>query len=342
MSSRSSHQRPGDELLAGTTLLCSLPDGVVVCDRAGIVRFINPAGARLLKIDADAFLGRKIVDLPYMAMMQVRNLREMRQASINDIYVQIDITPVQGRDDNQIGSLIVYRDITREVAARDDLKIVISYGIGEQLPAIGGYAELLVRELVGPLNEQQRECLHVIRNNIARLRNLRSDLMTLFAIDTSVRGCEKVDRAAAIKEVTQRLERRFTERNITFSVDIADPLFVLATDYALNQIISGLLESACDYTRPGGQVCLHAAVADGQVRFDVSSTDVWPEHWAQEWIFRRSFYEFSPLYADAASSGLSLAIAKELVELHGGRIWFESAQGQGSTFSFTLPIGDVG
>jgi two-component system phosphate regulon sensor histidine kinase PhoR len=104
----------------------------------------------------------------------------------------------------------------------------------------------------------------------------------------------------------------------------------------LEQVLVNLIHNAVKFTRPGGLVVLAAQAESDFVRFSVSDTGAGIPAEELERIFER-FYK-----ADRARSGggtgLGLSISRHLVEAHGGRIWAESTEGQGSTFYFTIPI----
>ena len=107
-------------------------------------------------------------------------------------------------------------------------------------------------------------------------------------------------------------------------------------------LIFKLLDNACTYTLQGGHVELSARCEHGSIRIDVQDTSIGLSEMGKPYVFTRFFYDhYNPLRGKvqySSGTGLSLAIVKRLVELHGGLIWFESTEGQGSTFSFTLPV----
>ena len=108
-----------------------------------------------------------------------------------------------------------------------------------------------------------------------------------------------------------------------------------ADERKVKQILFNLLSNAVKFTPPGGRICLRARPVQDAVEISVSDTGVGiaPEH--QERIFE----EFQQVPgASSEGTGLGLTLTRKFVELHGGRIWVESAAGAGTTFSFTLPV----
>jgi PAS domain S-box-containing protein len=143
----SNQPHPDSELLAGTTILSSLPDGVVVCDLEGIVRFINPAAARLLGIDVNFFLGRSAADLPGNLELNQHNADCILNAVVQDARLRFRITPVWSLVEQhvQTGTMIVFKERPPEI---DDIFRLMSSVISElrtPLTAIRGFSELLLR-----------------------------------------------------------------------------------------------------------------------------------------------------------------------------------------------------
>jgi signal transduction histidine kinase len=104
------------------------------------------------------------------------------------------------------------------------------------------------------------------------------------------------------------------------------------------QILSNLLSNAYRYTPAGGAITLSVHAADSSIQVDVADTGIGIAEEDQERIFERFFRVDHPTVNQQPGTGLGLPIVKSLVEMHGGRIWVQSGVGQGSTFSFTLPV----
>ena len=105
----------------------------------------------------------------------------------------------------------------------------------------------------------------------------------------------------------------------------------------LRQVLVALFENAGKYSRPTGQVTIRAWSGDGLIRVDVQDNGVGIRAVDQPMVGTPFFRGESPL-KEGRYGGLNLAIAKMLIALHGGQLWFESTEGEGSTFSFSLPI----
>jgi len=128
---------------------------------------------------------------------------------------------------------------------------------------------------------------------------------------------------------------------MTFTLDIpADLPPVLGDAERVQQILANLVRNGYIYTPPGGEVQIHMKALDGEVQVDVVDNGIGILSENQHRIFERFYRGDDPLVLASAGTGLGLAMAKTLVEMHHGRIWFASAgvSGEGSVFSFTLPV----
>jgi signal transduction histidine kinase len=135
------------------------------------------------------------------------------------------------------------------------------------------------------------------------------------------------------------LESAFHDRGIDLQVDVpVGTPDVLADPARIDHVFSNLLTNALKFTAPGGKVCISAETEDDSVRFVVEDTGIGIPAELHGRIFERFFR--IPRQNQPPGAGLGLAIAKEIVEAHGGQIAVKSVEGQGSRFSFTLQRAD--
>jgi signal transduction histidine kinase len=348
MSHTANQPSPNSELLAGAATLCALPDGIVLCDRAGIVRFINPAAARMLEIDADLSVGTPITDLPGgVALQQGGTIQRVSLDTPHrdERVLHVQVSAIHSAEDvrKQIGSVVAYRDVSREVRRERDLISALSYEFRSQLSSIQASTRLLRLLLEGTLTEQHLQIVAIAERNSSNLLGVLNGLLDLYRLEAGLVRLrrEQVDIAALIHEVAGGLENQVAKGNLALTIELAEQLPAVLADYRLvHQMVFNLLDNACKFTLPDGRVEVRARATDGQLYVDVQDTGVGISTSAQPWIFKPFFRAYNPLRDEVGGYGLGLAIARQIIELHSGRIWFESSEGQGSTFSFTLPLGE--
>ena len=214
----------------------------------------------------------------------------------------------------------------------------VSHELRTPLTAIKGSMEGLMDGIL-PANEETYQQIHAEAN---RLNRLVDDLQELSRVEsrTYELDIQPVDLSLLVKAVTKRLRMQAESKRISLDVDLSPDLpHVLADEDRAVQVLTNLADNALQYTPEGGKVIISGKRINGEVQISVRDTGIGipPEH--LEHIFDR-FYRVdkSRSRQTGGGSGIGLTIARALIEAQGGRIWAESAgEGQGSTFSFTIP-----
>jgi signal transduction histidine kinase len=250
---------------------------------------------------------------------------------------------------NAMASAIQSRD--RELASvnealqkanriKDDFSAAMSHELKTPLHAIRAYAQLLLEEIDGPITQTQRKDLDAVLGAGDHLLNLIEAILRYSALEAGGTPPQigEVDAAVVVEQARQNVEHLARSKGLPIATHADGKATVRADETMLRQILINLLHNAIKYTDQG-QVSVTTSAADGQVLFAVADTGPGiPPGDAREIFepFRRA--------GDAARReidgiGLGLAVVKRYIDLHGGRIWFESAPGRGTTFYFTLPKG---
>jgi signal transduction histidine kinase len=222
------------------------------------------------------------------------------------------------------------------VRARDEVLRVVAHDIGNSLSAVKIHALVLERTLPAGDGEARKRT-GAIRDLTAQMDRLRQDLLDVAAIEAGRLSVEPVplDPGEVVGEAVAALAGLAAEKGVSLSASVAPGLPRVPADRErVLQVLANLGGNAVKFTPPGGRVELRAEVEDGAVR--VSCTDTGPGIAADDLphVFDRFWQARSTRRAGA---GLGLAIARGIVEAHGGTISAESTVGGGSTFAFTLP-----
>ena len=215
----------------------------------------------------------------------------------------------------------------------------VSHELRTPLTAIKGSMEGLMDGVLPAANETYRQ----IHAEADRLNRLVDDLQELSRVEARAYELDirPVEVSSLVRTVTKRLSPQAEPKRITLDLELAPDLpHVLADEDRAVQVLTNLTGNALQYTPEGGRITITAKRIGGEVQIAVRDTGIGipPEHLSQ--IFDR-FYRVdkSRSRQSGGGSGIGLTIARALVEAHGGRICAESAgEGQGSTFTFTLPI----
>jgi signal transduction histidine kinase len=231
-----------------------------------------------------------------------------------------------------------------EVASKhkSDFLANMSHELRTPLNAIIGFTQVLQQKLFGSVNDKQEEYLEDIRSSADHLLALINDILDLSKVEAG-----QVELEVAPFSLREALERgvvmireRAMKNGVGVRLEFDAGLDLLEGDERrIRQVLFNLLSNAVKFTPQGGQVDVSASRQNGEVVVAVTDTGpgIAPEDQG------RIFEEFQQAKSDGngerpEGTGLGLALSKSLVELHGGRIWVESQLGQGSTFTFTLPL----
>jgi signal transduction histidine kinase len=219
---------------------------------------------------------------------------------------------------------------------------MVTHELRTPLTSIQGYAELMLED--EQISGEERESLAIVKKNADRLLGLINDLLDLSRMEAGRLDLHRtsLDLARLIPEVAGSLRPLIEAKRQRLRLDVGEALpAVWADQDRVTQILTNLISNAHKYTLVEGNITVAARRDDGFVRVDVSDTGIGLSPQDQAQLFTKFFraHERSP--QAGGGTGLGLVICRLLVELHGGRITVSSAPGQGSTFSFTLPAGEV-
>jgi PAS domain S-box-containing protein len=355
------------ETTKNRSILEGIADGVLVADAEGQVILFNAACERILGLQRDRVLGRAITEFVGIYGMAGRALIEaitrwsldpgayrpgeafsQRLELEDQRVISVTLAPVMTGEE-YLGSVSLMRDITREVEVdrlKSEFVTNVSHELRTPITPIKGYADLLLKGMVGPLEPSQLKLVEIIKSNADRLKMLVDDILDISRVESGQLEMSKraLDLSEIINEVVDILRTQMTQEdkplNLVNNVAASLPS-VWGDQERITQIIMNLADNAFSYTPAGGTVSFaaHLDEARREVVLEVSDTGVGipEEHHAR--LFDRFFRGENALVMATAGTGLGLSIAKQLIEMQGGRIWLaRSAEGQGSTFAIALPV----
>ena len=217
----------------------------------------------------------------------------------------------------------------------------MSHELRTPLNAILGFSEVLAERMFGEVNEKQAEYLQDILSSGRHLLSLINDILDLSKVEAGRLELElgRFHLPTALDNALTLVRERATRHGITLTQTVDERVGdIVADERKVKQILLNLLSNAVKFTPEGGRVGLTATAAEDVITIAVSDTGIGIAPEDQAAIFE----EFRQVGREDArkqeGTGLGLTLAKKFVELHGGRIWVQSQVGQGSTFSFTLPV----
>jgi PAS domain S-box-containing protein len=347
-------------------ILEAVADGVLVTDARRQITLFNASAEQILGLNRSDILGQSLEHFTGLfgraAQSWVQTIRTWSEdpdsyqpgdtyaeqiTTDNRHVVAVHLSPVRLRDDF-LGTVSIFRDITHQVEVdrlKSEFVATVSHELRTPMTSIKGYVEILLMGAGGLLTDQQVHFLQIVKTNTERLAVLVNDLLDVSRIEAGKvdLSLQALDMEPIVDVVIHMLEERMKdeERPMTFSKDIPTDLpLVLGDPERVRQIIDNLLENAYQYTPSEGKVVVKIRAVNGEVQVDVRDNGIGIQPEERNRIFERFYRGEDPLVLATSGTGLGLPIVQTLVEMHKGRIWFESSgvSGEGSTFSFTLPL----
>lgn len=354
------HQQ--EEATKSQAILASIADGVVVNNTEGRIILANPAAKRILGAPGEQLINQNFEDLfsafsaqgreeAVAAMETLLSTCDPELTKAFNMILEVDnrvinahLAPVLTEEDDFLGVVTIFRDITKEVEAdraKSEFVSTVSHELRTPMTTIKGYTDLIYAGAVGPINAEQKRFLGIIKKNTDRLTALINDLLDISRVETGRLRFEPrpLQIGGVIADVINALAGQAEAKQQTLTFEVVGGLpKVMGDRDRLNQVLTNLVCNAIRYTPGGGEVQVRAYLVEGAVRVDVRDTGIGLTPEDLGCIFERFYRADHPLVQEASGTGLGLSIAKMFVEMHSGRVWVESRIGEGSTFTFILPI----
>jgi PAS domain S-box-containing protein len=326
-------------------------DGVFLIDGRGVIRFWNAAAVAITGVSADLVLGRPVDEVlpgwseiaPDIPVARYPGATEDPAKTIpfdvrgNELW--LSISGVEFAD----GTVFDFRDVTAQRVIdelRDEFVATVSHELRTPLAAIYGASETLrQRDHLDP--EDQEGLLRVISQESERLARVVEEILLAGRIDSQQLKLveSRVDAVELAEDVVATMERH-ARNGVSFALVKPPSLPALRTDPdKFRQVLINLIDNAVKYSPEGGVVEVTLEPRNGHLSVAVRDQGLGIPAHDQRLIFDK-FYRVDPnLTRGVGGTGLGLYVCRELVRLMGGRIWVESAHGEGSTFFVDLPLG---
>ena len=350
-------------------------DCIVTLDAKGRILDFNPAAEKTLGYSLDELVGRQLSKLflsEEMSERQLRNLRDYQEQGQGSMLgkrvetlvarkggaafvAEMSIQPVPLKNDLMF--TVFLRDVTARHQAEEELRryseelersnddleqyaSIISHDLIAPLRAVTGFCDLLKRDYGGQLDDKADEFIQFIVDSARRMQALIDDLRTYSRVTTNKKPVERLDCQAVVHAAMDNLEVEILESGAKIVCDTLP--VVIADKTQLIQIFQNLISNAIKY-RADRPLEIHISADKSKDEWILSVRDngIGFDSAQSEHIFEI----FQRLHADEeqySGTGIGLAICKRIVQRHDGQIWAESRKGEGSTFTFTLPIEPAG
>ena len=332
------------------TVMHVLTDGVIILNKAGEVKLINPAAARLLHTTEDKAMHRTFVQAArdhriaeVWSRCQASGEEEVAAVELGPTqFVRVGVTPLIRRVGR--GYLVMLQDLTqvrRLQTIRQDFISNVSHELRTPLASLRALVETL-RDSALDDPPAARHFLDRMEIEVDALTQMVEELLELSRIESGHVPLQlnPVLPSAAIAPAVDRLRPQAERKQLVMEVDVPRELPLVLIDAGrIHQVVTNLVHNSIKFTPSGGKISVRATADEQKVVICISDTGIGITPNDLPRIFER-FFKTDRSRA-VGGTGLGLAIAKHIVQAHGGAIWAESMEGQGSAFYFTLPLAEA-
>jgi PAS domain S-box-containing protein len=344
-------------------MLDGMGEGVAMTDNGDKITYLNPAGAQILHLTPKEARGRRWMEVAgHPTDLQGKPIAEKDRGSAHALeggkpftvtyrYTRPDGTTFASiataapviHEGTQIGAITVFQDITDHVEIereRSELLSIASHQMRTPLTVIRWIAEMLLRGDVGKISREQRKQIANLKETSDRLGSLLNDLLNVSRLESGklTATAAPTDLTALLKKAAEDVAPLAAEKKQKLDVKVPRLPKPSIDGRLIAEATTNLLSNAIKYTPEGGRVTLKAELRDVDVLISVRDTGIGIPAAQQANIFRKFFRAENAVDSGAEGTGLGLYVVKQIVELSGGTLTFESVQGKGTTFFYTLPL----
>lgn len=344
------------------TIINRMGDAVIGLDADNYILFANEKAVELIGKQKQQLIGQYAPDIAshnnvfhkiYKAFKTEaeQNAGYVKIGNENEYYYSIEVIPVHQNKDEEmnqeahLGNIITLKNVTKfhELdQAKTNFISVVSHELKTPISSINMSLRLLSDERIGNLNEEQKELVSNIEKDVTRMKRTTSDLLDLSKIESGniQLNMEDVIPGDLLEYAYETMLMQANQKDLQIELRIENALPKIQADSKKTVwVLVNLISNAIRYTDSGGTITLNTYRDKDQdyIRFSVEDTGTGIADEDLEKIFEK-YYQVDTTQKDRFGSGLGLSIAREFIHAQGGEIWAESSLGEGSRFSFILPI----
>ena len=346
-------KRAEEEKNKTESIITSLTDGLLVFDKEDRLTLINPQTEEFFNVKLERIAGQLIPELakneqlkPLMDLLgsEIKKLSREELEVGDNFVLEVSTIPLTTNEE-KIGNLVILHDVSREKMIehmKTEFVSISAHQLRTPLSAIKWTLKMLLEGDLGEITPEQRDFIEKTYQSNERMIALINDLLnvtrieegrylykpTLISVETIVESVIKSYREE-IEKRNIKLELKKLKKNIPkVMVDVEK----------IELAFQNLLDNAMKYTPTGGEITVALSQEKEEAIVSVKDTGVGIPEDQQKRVFSKFFRGANVIRMETEGSGLGLFITKNIIEAHGGQVWFKSKEGKGTTFYFSLPV----
>jgi PAS domain S-box-containing protein len=341
------------------SVIDSLDDGIIVRDLVGCIIHVNRAMAYLMNVSRQKIIGNTLQDsidneeiISFIERNQLngnsftqKNLKVTLKQFGGEKIVLISYLPLLSPEESVLGSIIIAKDITAAKMAQQnqsDFIAHVSHELRTPLTTIKSYVEMLMDDEISDGNTKI-DFYNTINDEANRLSRLINNLLNISKIETGslIINKDMIKTREFFEDIVQSIKPQAISKNINLESIVPDKVSALVVEKDLLRVsILNILGNAIKYTPAGGSITFKSEEDDSHVTVDISDTGYGISEEELPHIFDKFFRSSEEKIKKHTGNGLGLALSREIIRLHGGKIDVISNLGQGTHFTLKLPKED--
>lgn len=330
-----------------------LPLGLLFFNKENKLSLINSQAEDFLNVKAKKIIGKSILELTKFPKLKslfslfgkrIKKIFRRELQIKKNLILEVSCFPIL-RKGKKIGTLIILDDISREKEierAKVQFISLVAHQCRTPLSAIKWGLKILLEGEMGKLNKKQRDLLGKIYHSNERMIALIKGLSIVARIEEGKYICKPtfLQTEKVIQSVINSHKKEIKERGIEFKFEKPEKKLprVFGDVAKLKLAVQNLLENSLSYIKVGGKVTISLKARKKEIGFKIKDNGVGIPKNQQKKVFKKFFRGANVIRMETEGAGLSLFITKNIIEAHGGKIWFESEEGKGTIFYFTIPV----
>jgi two-component system sensor histidine kinase VicK len=334
-------------------IITNFADGLLVFDKENNLSLINPQAENFLKIKTQEIIGKSISELAKISTIQpltnllgreIEGIFRKELPLTENLIIEVTTIPLI-RETEKLGTLVILHDITREKIIerlKTEFVSISAHQLRTPLSAIKWSLRMLLDGDIGRLTEEQEEFIEKTYKANEKMINLVNGLLDVTRIEEGryVYRPQLLQLEEIVRSVIKSLQEEIKKKEIKFKFEKPEGKLpkVKIDKEKIGLAIQNLLDNAIRYTPKGGGVTVSLKCVKNKIEVSVKDSGIGIPKEQQSRVFSKFFRGSNAIRVETEGIGLGLYITKNIIEAHGGQIWFKSKEGKGTTFYFTLPI----
>lgn len=346
-------QKAEEEKDKTLAVITNLADGLLVFDKENRLSLINPQAEKNLRVEKGEVVHKSIGELkgfPNLGSLlalvgdDIKGIFRKEIKIDENLVLEVSTAPMVSREE-KLGSLVILHDVTREKIIermKTEFVSLAAHQLRTPLSAIKWALRMMLDGDLGQITLEQKDFVEKTYKSNERMIDLINDLLDVTRIEEGRYLFKPIltQLEPIVEFVVNSSKDEAGRRNI--KLGFRKPLKILPKAMVdvekIRLAIQNFIDNAVRYTPAGGEIIISLKAEKKEIEFSIKDTGVGVPEDQKARVFSKFFRASNVVRMETEGSGLGLFITKNIIEAHGGKVWFESREGQGTTFYFTLPV----